>query len=70
MKDRGMSRDDFIEKLGQPREYTEALLVGEAVISPEVAEILAEVLGASAAFWIKRDTRYHADRARLTKKAE
>ena len=66
LKERDLSVAEFSKKVGYSPEDTVAVLEGRVAISIELAERLEEVLGASAAFWIRRDFDYREDAARIS----
>ena len=55
LKERDLSVAEFCEQVGYSPNDTVDVLEGRAAISIELAERLEEVLGASAAFWMRRD---------------
>ena len=67
LKERDLSVAEFSEQVGYSREDTLAVLEGRAAISIELAERLEEVLGAPAAFWMRRDFDYREDAARISR---
>ena len=66
MKLRGVSREELSCHLGKAdNEFVDALLDGASSVSRRTAVVLADVLGSTAEFWLKRDATYWADRKRL-----
>lgn len=65
LKDRALSVSVFAKLLGQTEDRTAALLVGQLAIDKALAHKLAELLGASAAFWQARETQYRSELNRL-----
>ena len=67
LKERALSIEEFSEQVGCSPEDTVDVLEGRAAISVELAERLEAVLGASAAFWMRRDFDYREDAARISR---
>lgn len=62
---RNLKIDAFAGMLSWPVERARDLLHGEEAITGEVAELLSEIVGGSAAFWLRREEQYRADAKRL-----
>lgn len=69
LEEREISTVEFARRMGQPPEYVYDLLRGRARITSETAHRLEAVLGASATFWITRETQYREDLFRLRREA-
>ena len=67
LKERDLSVAEFCEQVGYSPNDTVDVLEGRAAISIELAERLEEVLGASAAFWMRRDFDYREDATRISR---
>jgi HTH-type transcriptional regulator / antitoxin HigA len=65
LKDRALSVSAFARLLGQTEDRAAALLTGQLAIDHVLAHKLAELLGASAAFWRARETQYRSELNRL-----
>ncbi len=63
--ERNLSRDEFAQQMGHTPEYVIDLLQGREMITIEIARKLEVVLGASAAFWMIRESQYREDVARV-----
>src|ERR1039457_3159758 len=66
LRDRGLSKQQFAQEIGQSLDDVEALLEGRAAISIATARELARILGATVEFWMSRDCKYRDNLARLT----
>jgi HTH-type transcriptional regulator/antitoxin HigA len=60
-----MTEDEFGHRLGADRSFVDALLDGRQRINADVARRLSVTIGASQAFWERRDSRYRDSLARL-----
>jgi len=65
LEEQSLSTDAFAQRIGQSFSFAEELLSGEAVITADIAERLAGVLGASKNFWINREALYRKAIARF-----
>lgn len=65
LEHREMSVEDFSRRVGLTLEETKDLLKGNFRILPEHAEKLAEYLGGTPMFWMRRDAQYLESLARL-----
>lgn len=65
LEERNLSLAEFAERMGQTSKHINELLSGRAMITIETARTLEIVLGASAAFWMIRESQYREDVARL-----
>jgi HTH-type transcriptional regulator/antitoxin HigA len=55
---RGMGRDELAEKLGVTTRFVDLLILGDAVLTPEIATKLQEVLLIPAGFWNRAEAAY------------
>jgi HTH-type transcriptional regulator/antitoxin HigA len=58
LEERSYSQLEFAQRMGYTPKYVNELIKSRAPISPETARKLELVLGATADFWIARDTQY------------
>lgn len=65
LDERGMSESDLADLMGRSHEYVQRLIEGRVIITSQVAERLAMILGPSAIFWKNRESQYNADYARV-----
>jgi Zn-dependent peptidase ImmA (M78 family)/plasmid maintenance system antidote protein VapI len=65
LEERGATPSELAEWIERPKDEVEDLLVGCSEITKEIAQRLASVLGASEAFWSRREAQYRSDLARL-----
>jgi plasmid maintenance system antidote protein VapI len=65
LNERALSLADFARHIGHTLAHAEELLSGRAPLTMEIARQLESALGASAAFWITRESQYREDLARL-----
>jgi len=61
----GMSQVGLAVKLGVDLPFLKRLLVGEEVITPDLARKLADLLGIAADFWLRREEIYRQKLAEL-----
>src|SRR5437763_1088723 len=66
LEQRNLSPARFAERVGRTSEEVKKLINGAEKITIETAGKLESVLGASAAFWMIRESQYREDQARLT----
>lgn len=66
MKERGMTLDQFAQKMGQHPLWCASLLCGSERITPELAQKLSEVIGSTPGFWERREATYRKDKKRIT----
>ena len=69
LEERGATPIELARWIERSPDDVEDLLVGRAEITADVARRLASVLGASEAFWTRRESQYRADLARLQQEA-
>lgn len=69
LQDRGRTQQELADDMGVSRKYVNALLGGGA-LSAEMAARLALVTGYSAAWWLKIEALYQADKARIAQEHE
>lgn len=65
LKERGIPLQDFAAMLGQSSEAVEDLIAGRVAITRDLAKCFENTLGASAEFWMRRESQYRADLSRL-----
>ncbi len=65
LDEREIRTERFAEAIGQTLEFTEKLLRGEVELTPPIADTLAQVLGSTPGFWLRREANYRNDKARL-----
>jgi Zn-dependent peptidase ImmA (M78 family)/plasmid maintenance system antidote protein VapI len=69
LEERGVTPTELARWIERSTDDVVDMLVGRAEISDDVARRLASVLGASEAFWARRESQYRADLARLQQEA-
>jgi len=69
LEELGATHSELARWIERSTDDVEGLLVGRAEITADVARRLASVLGASEAFWARRESQYRADLARLQQEA-
>lgn len=62
-----LSTHELAERIGFEEDLFAGIMEGRVRICDEIADALAEVLGASRRFWVKRYDQYLSDKARLEK---
>jgi len=65
LRERGWSAREFARQTGFAMTYVRAVMRGDAVITHQVAERLAAVLGSTTEFWLAREDRYQSSVERL-----
>lgn len=65
LEERHLSLVEFAQNIGHTVKDADDLLNGRSEVTLDIAQRLEKVLGASATFWMKRETQYRADLARL-----
>lgn len=65
LSERDVSHSEFAGQVGLQQTEVERLLAGDLSITVGLARRLAEVVGASATFWLTREAQYLEDRARV-----
>jgi plasmid maintenance system antidote protein VapI/Zn-dependent peptidase ImmA (M78 family) len=65
LEERDLPQAEFARRIGHTLSEARGLLEGREPITPELATKLQHVLGASATFWINRETQYRQDVVRL-----
>lgn len=65
LEERDLSLFEFAQRMGHTLKHARDMLNGRATITIEIAGRLETVLGASAAFWMNRESQYREDVARL-----
>lgn len=65
LEERNLPPDEFARRIGHTLPQAQGLLSGRERITADLAKKLEEVLGASATFWINRETQYRQDVVRL-----
>jgi plasmid maintenance system antidote protein VapI/Zn-dependent peptidase ImmA (M78 family) len=69
LKERGLSAEDFAQAIRSTPQDVEQFLDGSAALTSDLAQRLADSLGASAGFWSRREVRYRQDLERLLQEA-
>jgi HTH-type transcriptional regulator / antitoxin HigA len=69
LEERGATPSELARWIERSTDDVEDLLVGRAEVTADVARRLAGALGASEAFWARRELQYRADLARLQQEA-
>ncbi len=64
LKELGMTQVEFAERTGFSKKHVNGLIKGSVAITAETALKLEAVLGAPAAFWLRREMEYREDLAR------
>ena len=64
LEEQGMSQIEFAERTGFSKKHVNGLIKGSVAITAETALKLEAVLGAPAAFWLRREMEYREDLAR------
>lgn len=62
---KNLSKEDLADEIGQRLEWVESLIHGKTKINDQIAQDLEAALGASAAFWVNRESQYREDLARI-----
>lgn len=70
LEQREMPLGDFAGRMGCSVKRAEELLAGRVLITPQIAERLSQVLGATREFWLKRESQFRADQNRLKSRSE
>lgn len=70
LEERGQSVTEFARDMGDSVDYVQQLLVGSVKITNELADDLASLLGASARFWVSRESQFRDGLARLAANEE
>jgi HTH-type transcriptional regulator/antitoxin HigA len=65
LEERNLSLINFAAQMGHTPEHASELIRGRVMITIETARKLEDVLGASAAFWMIRESQYREDVVRL-----
>ncbi|WP_296826174.1 helix-turn-helix transcriptional regulator [uncultured Megasphaera sp.] len=58
LEDRGMTQNDFSERMGMSETTIGKLMNGEVHLTPDIAEKIELVLGVPAGFWNKLESIY------------
>jgi HTH-type transcriptional regulator / antitoxin HigA len=61
---------EFSQRLGRSEDFVRSLLRGGQAIDRTLATVLARLVGATAAFWLKREQHFRSDIARLGQKLD
>jgi HTH-type transcriptional regulator / antitoxin HigA len=69
LDERKLSPAEFAQEIKCTKNEVGDLLEGRAHLTEEVAEQIAHVLGSTPEFWIRRESRYRHDLARLEREA-
>ena len=62
----GLSPAELAQRMGRPAAVIEDLIAGQTVLTEEMAEQLAHLLGVPAHFWRNREARYRTLLAQQT----
>src|SRR5258706_13874922 len=65
LEEHSLSPTEFASRLGSTVAYTEELIQGKAVVTPEIARKLSLVLGTSEEFWRARESHFRFEVSRL-----
>lgn len=65
LSERGTALSDFATQVGLQDREVQRLLLGDYSITVDLARRLADVIGASASFWLTREAQFLEDRARV-----
>lgn len=68
LEERNITLEEFIKQLNIEEIIANKLLEGKWRITREIAIKLAEILGSTVQFWIRRDRQYQQGLKRLQKK--
>lgn len=66
LEERNLPIADFAERMNEPLKVIQDIIVGEALITPELALKLEQVLNIPATFWNNRERNYRETLARLS----
>jgi plasmid maintenance system antidote protein VapI len=58
ISERGMSRDELAEEIGMSKAEVDSLILGDAALTPEIADKLASVTQIPAGFWNRAEATY------------
>lgn len=64
LEERNLPIADFAERMNEPLKAIQEIIVGEALITPELALKLEQVLNIPATFWNNRERNYRESLAR------
>ncbi|RZJ29750.1 MAG: ImmA/IrrE family metallo-endopeptidase, partial [Chryseobacterium sp.] len=70
LEERNLSIDSFAKEMGKPRNFIYGLVNGTNSINEELSEKLANILGPSVDFWMRREFQYREGLVRLKKVEE
>jgi plasmid maintenance system antidote protein VapI len=70
LEERGQSIAEFASAMGDTVDQVYDLLLGSMQITNDIANVLAKVLGVSAAFWLSRESQFRQGLMRLAKSEE
>lgn len=65
LEKRGISSNEFTERLDRKEDFALGLILGDSEIEESVAKKLAEILGGTAGFWLNRERNYRSELKRL-----
>jgi len=63
LEDRQLAPEQLAERMGVPTGIVEDIVRGHGVIDAEIAQRFEQVLGTSASFWLRRESRYRENLA-------
>ena len=64
LQTRGMTQKELAEKMGRPAQTINEIVRGKKELTAETALQLENVLGISAAFWVRMEAQYRLSLAR------
>lgn len=65
LESQGLSIDQFARMMERSENWAGELISGNAQLTENIAQRLANVIGGSASFWLQRETQYREDFARI-----
>lgn len=70
LNEKNMTIEVFAKQMGNSPEFVEKLIAGNNEITEETSKKLADLLGSSVDFWLRREFQYREDQVRLKQVAE
>lgn len=65
LKERNISIENFSKKMNISVEFVEKLILGQKEITEDTSNKLAQILGSSSDFWMRREFQFREDQVRL-----